>query len=105
VPDSRLVEQTDWSTPTPGRWGARLREEVARAGRSIVVAHSLGCALVADVARNRPDLPIDGAVLVAPADVDEGGWVNHATGAFGPMPMTRLPFPSIVVASRNDPYV
>ena len=44
-------------------------------------------------------------LLVAPADVDDPSWATPAIGSFGPMPLQRLPFPSIVVASRSDPYL
>ncbi len=45
-----------------------------------------------------------GALLVAPADVDRGGAQAELKG-FSPTPRTPLPFPSIVVASSDDPWV
>ena len=47
------------------------RGELDRAPGSLLVAHSLACALVAHLAERRPDLLIGGALLVAPADVDD----------------------------------
>ena len=42
------VVQDDWERPTPDAWTARLDESVGRApGAVVLVAHSLGCILVA----------------------------------------------------------
>lgn len=46
-----------------------------------------------------------GALLVAPADVEHGPGPDQRLNGFAPMPRQRLPFPSLVVASRNDPHV
>ena len=45
-----------------------------------IVAHSLGCALVAHAARRAPALPIRAALLVAPADVDSPAHTPPETG-------------------------
>jgi predicted alpha/beta hydrolase family esterase len=68
------------------------------------VAHSLGCPLVAHWAASGSALTIAGAFLVAPSDVEAASFPTEATG-FAPMPMRKLPFPSILVASSNDPYL
>jgi predicted alpha/beta hydrolase family esterase len=47
---------------------------------------------------------VRGALLVAPSDPEGPNYPEGPTG-FAPMPLVRLPFPSIVVASRNDVYV
>ena len=44
-------------------------------------------------------------MLVAPADVDRERPAERLLQGFAPMPCERLPFPSLVVASRTDPYV
>lgn len=68
------------------------------------MAHSLGCVLVSHWAREHADARVVGALLVAPADVDAlGREVPHAA-SFCPAPKLPLPFPSLLVASRNDPY-
>ena len=94
----------DWDDPYPENWIANLETAIAEAGDDIVlVAHSLGCACVAHWAKNaRPS--IRAALLVAPADVESDMHVPPPARRFAPMPMTRLPFPAIVVASTNDPY-
>ena len=44
-----------------------------------------------------------GALLVAPPDVEDDP-VDRRLTRFAPLPSTLLPFPTIVVGSRNDPY-
>ena len=105
VPGSVLVDQRDWDHPRLEIWRDRVATAVAAHPDAILVAHSLAVALVAQLAAWRPELPIGGALLVAPADIDDGSWTTPAVAAFGPMPLQRLPFPAIVVAAQNDPYV
>lgn len=77
-------------------------------GPVVLVAHSAGVMITVHWAQN-PTRPIQGALLATPADLelplpegypttddlDRGGW--------NPIPRRRLPFPSIVAASRTDP--
>ena len=48
---------------------------------------------------------VHGALLVGPADVDSDTHTPPEAHVFRPMPLARLPFPGIVAASRDDPYV
>ncbi len=99
------VVQDDWERPDVEAWKRRLRAAVARADDPVVlVAHSLGCALVAHCAADAASARVAGALLVAPPDVDEIRHLLPEIETFAPMPMTPLPFPSVVVASTNDPY-
>jgi len=103
--DARRVEQADWDKPDRAGWIAQLDAAVASAARPpILVAHSLSCALVACWAANHAR-PVRAALLVAPADVDSDAHTPPEAHAFRPLPMTRLSFPAIVVASRDDPTV
>ncbi len=103
-PDFRRVEQRDWETPERNEWVETLDREVrSEATPAVLVAHSLACCLVAHWAA-RHEGPIQGALLVAPSDVEAKGFPPGATG-FAPMPTARLPFPSIVVASTDDEYL
>lgn len=104
LPNTRRVHQDDWDRPTRAGWIARLADAVAAAPGAVLVAHSLGCALVAHLALDRPDLRVGAALLVAPADVDDGAGSGRLA-AFAPMPRRRLAFPSVVIASRNDPFM
>jgi len=77
-------------------------------GPLVVVAHSGGCVMLAHWAW-KSKRRILGALLATPpdfetampdgyprlSDLQAGGWL--------PVPRQRLPFPSIVAASRNDP--
>lgn len=100
------VKQDDWEHPERDTWvrslDAAIRESEAP---TMLVAHSLGCALVAQWATSRPAGHVKGALLVAPADVDSEMHTPDEVRSFAPMPMSALPFPTIVVASRTDPYV
>jgi uncharacterized protein len=98
------VEQADWEAPDPTSWVAAIDAAVAAApGPPILVAHSLGALAVvlwAAVAQR----PAAGAFLVAPPDVERTDTPPPLRG-FGPVPRRRLPFPALVVASRDDPYL
>jgi uncharacterized protein len=103
-PGFRRVEQADWIAPRCADWVERLDAAVVEAGPgAVLVAHSAACALVAHwaVARGRA---IRGALLVAPSDPEASSFPAGPTG-FAPLPLVRLPFPSTVVASADDPYV
>ena len=85
-------------------------ERTARSieGPIVIVAHSGGCVMVAHWARQMT-CAVQGALLAAPPDFDrpmpEGYPSIEALRAWGwlPVPRARLPFRSIVAASRNDP--
>ena len=99
------VVQDDWERPVLAAWTRRLGEALDRVPAPVVlVAHSLGCALVAHAAVDGLGGRVAGALLVAPPDVDELQHLLPEIASFAPMPMRRLPFPAIVVASVNDPY-
>jgi hypothetical protein len=100
------VEQRDWDRPDLETWLTALAARIEAAGEPVVlVAHSLGCALVAHLAARRPDLPVRAALLVAPADVDSPAHTPPETRGFAPLPLAPLPFPATVVASHDDPFV
>jgi uncharacterized protein len=98
------VEQEDWDRPDPSAWTATLRAAVrASPAPPVLVAHSLGSLTVARCAAEGP-APVAGALLVAPADVERSDTPEELR-SFAPVPTAPLPFPSIVVASRSDPYL
>lgn len=105
-PGSVRVEQRDWDHPRREDWLAALGAAVAAAGEPVaLVAHSLGCALVAHAAARPYAAAVTAALLVAPADVDSPAHTPPETRDFAPLPLRPLPFPSTVVASQDDPYV
>lgn len=104
-PAIRRVVQRDWNRPDPAEWLETLhRHIIGREAPPVLVAHSLGCTLVAHYAKNLAH-PIKGALLVSPSDVDSPAHTPDEARGFSPMPLARFSFPSIVVASTNDPYV
>lgn len=104
-PDAVLVEQADWVHPSVDAWVAVAARAVEKHPGSVLVSHSLGGAVIAHLAQRHPRLPVAGALIVAPADVDDRTWTSPELASFAPLPTRRLGFRSIVVASRNDPYV
>lgn len=101
------VEQRDWETPDRREWVETLQAAISsRPGSVVLVAHSLACCLVAHwAAAPSPSAGnVQGALLVAPSDVEAASYPPGTTG-FAPMPLARLPFPSIVVASTDDPFI
>ena len=101
---ARRVEQAEWSKPVREDWVARMIEEVNAAEKPVViVAHSLGVA-TAIHALPHCTRQIAGAFLVAPPDVANPNIRPKHLMTFGPYPRDPLPFPSIMVASRNDSF-
>ena len=105
LPNAERVEQSDRHRPRLSDWTATLAEAVRRRPGALLVAHSLGCALVAHFARISGGRSVAAALLVAPADVDAETHHGRNLAAFAPMPQEPLAFPSLVAASRNDPFV
>lgn len=101
------VQQRDWERPHRSWWLERITEDVKQAPAPIVfAAHSLGCIALAYWCQTSPDLvsKVKGALLVAPADVDRKDTPEQIKD-FYPVPTHLLPFPSILVASNNDPFL
>lgn len=107
-PDISRVDLGMWDRPHRNAWVTKLDQAVASARAPVVlVAHSLGCIAVAWWASLSPQpygWPVAGALLVAPADVDRAN-VASELAPFAPAPRGALPFPSIVVASSDDPWI
>lgn len=102
------VEMGNWSNPTLHEWVAALDRCIRESPRPVVlVAHSLGCLAVTWWAKlhwsEELRQTVAGALLVAPPDVDCLD-TPEATRDFRPLPDTRLPFRSMLVASQDDPY-
>lgn len=101
----RRVEQDDWQWPRRGDWMARLDEVLLEDERpATLVAHSLGCQLVAAwAAHSRHTARVAGALLVAPPDVERDDMPPQVAG-WRPIVRGPLPFPALVVYSDDDPY-
>jgi predicted alpha/beta hydrolase family esterase len=100
------VQQRDWVSPERDEWVRSLERAIAAAaGPVVLVAHSLGCALVAHWAAACATERVTGGLLVAPPDVDEVRHLLPEIESFAPMPMRLLPFRTVVVTSATDPYI
>jgi len=113
IRNARRVEQADWDAPVLELWAAAVRREIERAsGQIFIIAHSFGC-LATVAATIDCGERIAGALLVAPADPNrftasgirppgddcvDGGLSPH-------LPATALGYPSLVVASADDPWL
>ena len=104
------VEQSDWMHPLRGDWMMRLDEAIGEleaaeeSPQVALVAHSLGCQLVAAwAAHSRKTARVRAALLVAPPDVEREE-VQYALHSFAPIVRRRLPFPSLAVISSDDQF-
>jgi len=99
------VDQHDWMTPKRGDWIARLEDVILDTdGPVVLVAHSLGCILTAAWAQvSRSTGRVQGALLVAPGD-PERDELSGVLPSWAPIVREPLPFSSILLGSRNDPY-
>ena len=108
LPRCERVQMGDWAFPDRAKWVRKLDQEIRIApGSVILAAHSLGCLTVAWWAKERWSLGyrdrVVGALLVAPPDVERPGALDRIKG-FSPAPREPLPFASLLVASRDDPF-
>jgi predicted alpha/beta hydrolase family esterase len=102
------VEQHDWMRPLRGDWSMRLEETLLGLdpsdGPVVLVAHDLGCQLVAAwAARSRQTARVQAALLVAPADVEREE-LRARLPSWVPVARQRLPFASRLIASHDDPF-
>ncbi len=103
-PHWRRAAHRDWTNPHCDEWVAELDAAIADCqGAPILVAHSLGCMLVAHWALSGSPLKVAGAFLVAPSDVEAPTYPAELN-CWAPIPLQPLPFPSLVVGSANDPF-
>ena len=102
-PQWQRVNLGDWDTPICDDWVRALDVAVAAClSPPVLVAHSLGCLLVAHWAHRSALVP-EGAFLVAVPDPESANFPAKARG-FAPVPMRPHGFSSIVVASANEPF-
>ena len=109
LPNARSVPRMERDKLSRAAWVAALdRSLAAIEGPVVLVAHSAGVMITVHWAM-RHVRPVKGALLAAPPDFErplpegypkqevllDNGWL--------PTPRVRLPFPSIVAASTNDP--
>ena len=108
-PNSSRVLQAEWDRPDPDDWIARVGAAIAGAPRRVVLlAHSLAVATTVKWAAQASEAQLSkvaAAFLVAASNVEDPDPSFDLIRPFAPMPLKRLPFPALVVASRTDPRV
>ncbi len=99
------INQTEWDAPKCNDWVENIEKAISKYDPSTVVliGHSLGCSTIAHWAK-QTQFKIKGAMLVGPSDIEAPVYTFPATG-FTPIPLQKLAFKSIVVASSDDPWV
>ena len=114
------VSMADWMHPDCDAWcrtleaalsaGSAEHADAAGEGGVLLAAHSLGCLTIAHWAARHASAAtlakVAGALLVAVPDPHGPEFPRDAHG-FDPVPLEPapvLPFASIVIASRDDPY-
>ena len=99
------VQQADWWHPLRGDWMMQLEQAVcADHTPAVLVAHSLGCHLVAAwSAHSQHTAKVRGALLVAPPDTERDS-TPPQLHSWRPKRLQRLPFPSVAVVSSDDPF-
>lgn len=109
LPNARSVAPLEHDKLSLKARVAALQKAIAAIdGPIVLVAHSGGVMIAVHWAQQY-ERPIQGALLAAPADLEtplpDGYPTQEALRDNGwlPIPRTRLPFPSIVAASTNDP--
>lgn len=103
---ARAVELPDWNHPDRETWVAAILAAIDHCQRpAILVGHSLGSIAAVHAARSLADAGcIRAAFLVAPPAERAIASLPVIDPAFALPSAAPLPFPSLLVASRNDPY-
>lgn len=100
-PGAVLVDLTDLHNPVPALWEIEVAGMILQHPDCVLVGHSLGAVLIARLLATWPHLRVRATLLVAPAEPHAGSRIAR----FAPLPSQPLPVPSILVASRNDPWM
>ena len=101
----KRINQSEWDAPVMETWISTIDEALKPYDLQnvILVGHSLACSTVAFWAA-KYGRKIKGALLVGPSDTEADTYPPGTTG-FKPMPVNKLSFASITVASTDDYYV
>ena len=101
---AKLVTDSGWDRQGPEDPTGAVLAGIEAARRPVVlVAHSTGvisAILAAPLAGGK----VAGAFLVSPPELEGNSPLARKMRRLGAYPRDPLPFPSIVVASRNDPH-
>ncbi len=96
------IEQEDWDKPDCRTWIKQIESQLKGYNYAdiIMIGHSIGCMAIVHWFTNYGH-EIKGALFVAPTDAEKEHFPEYISG-FAPIPLSKLPFPSIVVGSSDD---
>ncbi|MCX2472969.1 alpha/beta fold hydrolase [Pedobacter sp. MC2016-05] len=99
------INQEEWDAPASKDWIEKIESTLSEYDLStvILIGHSLGCTAIANWAKKYKKV-IKGALLVAPSDLEAPRY-NFPTVGFDRVPVDKINFKTIVVASSNDEWV
>jgi len=109
-PDSIRIVQKDWVKPDRESWVAALDSAIQAAeGPLTLIGHSLGSSTIVCWANSKEGAnslhKIKGAFLAALPDPDSTVFKELAIQGFDALPLHKLPFPSLLLISNNDPFL
>jgi len=96
------VEQKNWDEPDCETWIDKIEQDLKNKNYSdlVLIGHSIGCMAIVKWFEKFGH-EIKGALLVAPSDSEKEGYPVYIKG-FTPIPKSKLPFTTILVASTDD---
>jgi predicted alpha/beta hydrolase family esterase len=104
--DTSIVDVGGSYRPDRNNWTTRIDHATRCAGAPIVlVGHGAGALAIAwwaALCAQENESAVVGALLVGPSNPGDAGYGDRLA-SFAPSPQSILPFPSLVVASENDP--
>ena len=104
LPTATRVAQEDWHHPDLDAWSIGVVAAVQAAAKPVVlVGHSLGVITIAHVA-DRIAERVVGAFLVSPPSASVLRTLEEVDPRFAEIPQGSLPFPAVLIASRDDTY-
>ena len=104
LPTATRVAQEDWHHPDLDAWSSGLVAAVEAATKPVVlVGHSLGVITIAHVADKIAGRVV-GAFLVTPPSANVLRTLEMIDPRFADIPQGSLPFPAVLIASRDDAY-
>lgn len=104
VPNTKRINQNDWYNPNMKEWALNIEKSIENYNPQtvVMVAHSLGCLALAEWVKQY-NRNIKAALLVAPPDT-ELIRQKISNELFENIKLQRLPFPTKLIASANDPW-
>lgn len=99
------INQHEWDLPASKDWIETIDLTISDYNLAdvILIGHSLGCIAIANWAKQYHK-KIKGALLVAPSDLEAPRYTFDTVG-FDQIPLDKINFKTIVVASSNDEWV